>query len=156
MAAETEATTVAETTESEAKKRLGLDVNVENVSACERHVTVTIARDDVDRYLKKTLSDLRGKAEIPGFRPGRAPRKLVESRFKDQVRDQVKSSLLMDSMGQISEDNVFTAIGEPDLDVDAVVLPDDGPMKFEFNIEVRPEFDLPSWKGLSLNRPAFD
>ncbi|MFM9118218.1 MAG: trigger factor family protein, partial [Planctomycetota bacterium] len=93
MAAETEATTVAETTESEAKKRLGLDVNVENVSACERHVTVTIARDDVDRYLKKTLSDLRGKAEIPGFRPGRAPRKLVESRFKDQVRDQVKSSL---------------------------------------------------------------
>ncbi|MFM7846100.1 MAG: trigger factor [Planctomycetota bacterium] len=156
MAAETEATTVAETTESEAKKRLGLDVNVENVSACERHVTVTIARDDVDRYLKKTLSDLRGKAEIPGFRPGRAPRKLVESRFKDQVRDQVKSSLLMDSMGQISEDNVFTAIGEPDLDVDAVVLPDDGPMKFEFNIEVRPEFDLPSWQGLSLNRPAFD
>jgi trigger factor len=156
MAAETDATTVAETTESEAKQRLGLDVNVENVSACERHVTVTIAREDVDRYLTKTLSDLRGKAEIPGFRPGRAPRKLVESRFKDQVRDQVKSSLLMDSMGQISEDNVFTAIGEPDLDVDAVVLPDSGPMKFEFNIEVRPEFELPEWKGLALNRPVFD
>jgi trigger factor len=38
--------------------------------------------------------------------------------------------------------------------VDVVDIPDDGPMTFEFDIEVRPEFDVPQWKGLKLERPA--
>ena len=56
------------------------------------------------------------KAELPGFRPGRAPRKLVESRFKEHVADQVKGKLLMDSLTQMSDDQEFTAISEPDFD----------------------------------------
>ena len=58
----------------------------------------------------------------------------------------------MDSLEQISEDKTFTAISEPNFDLDAVEVPDDGPMTFEFTIEVRPEFDLPEWKGLKLKR----
>ncbi|MFO0872114.1 MAG: trigger factor [Pirellulales bacterium] len=153
MNAETESPETPETeAAAEENPRLQLGVKVDNRSACERHVTVTVAREDIDRYLKKAFDDIKGKAEVPGFRPGRAPRKLVESRFRDHVRDQVKGSLLMDSMAQLSEDQVFTAIGEPDFDVNAISLPDDGPLTFEFNIEVRPEFDLPEWRGLKLDR----
>ena len=86
--------------------------------------------------------------------PGRAPRKLVEARFRKDVSDQVKSSLLMDSMTQISEDDNLSPISEPDFDPVAVAIPDDGPMTFEFDIEVRPEFDLPQWKGLKIERPV--
>ena len=60
----------------------------------------------------------------------------------------------MDSLSQISEEQEFTAISEPELNLDAVEVPEEGPMTFEFNIEVRPEFDLPKWKGLSLKRPV--
>ena len=91
-------------------------------------------------------------AAVPGFRIGRAPRAIVEHRFKEQVTDQVKSSLLMDSLEQISEDKTFTAISEPNFDLEAVEVPSDGPMTFEFTIEVRPEFDLPEWHGLKLKR----
>jgi trigger factor len=93
------------------------------------------------------------KAEVAGFRPGRAPRKLVESRFKKQIGDQVKGKLLMDSMTQAGDETGFSAISEPDFDFEAIELPDEGPMTFEFDIEVRPEFDLPQWKGLALERP---
>ncbi len=86
---------------------------------------------------------------MPGFRAGRAPRKLVEPRFRKDVTDQVKGSLLMDSMTQVTEDQKLSAISEPDFDLAAVEVPDEGPMTFEFDIEVRPEFDLPQWKGLS-------
>lgn len=134
------------------KPKLGLEVKIDKPSACQRHVTVTIARGDVDRYVKEQFDELSPKAELPGFRPGRAPRKLVEKQFKEQVQDQVKGKLLMDSLSQISEEHEFSAISEPDFDFDAVKIPDAGPLVFEFDIEVRPEFDLPQWKGLRLKR----
>ncbi len=143
-----------ETAASEEKPKLSLDVKVASPGACQRHVTVEVAREDIDRYLAEAYDELAPKAEVPGFRPGRAPRKLVESRFKEQVTGQVKGSLLMDALGQVSDEHDFSAISEPDIDLDAVSLPDDGPLTFEFDIEVRPDFDSPQWKGLKLKRPV--
>jgi trigger factor len=134
--------------------KLEMDVKIDTKSACERHVTVTIPRDEIERYYSKAFSDLMGKASVPGFRTGRAPRKLVEVKFKKDVADQVKGSLLMDSLAQISEGHDLSPISEPDFDPTAIAVPDDGPMTFEFDIEVRPEFDLPKWKGLKVERPV--
>jgi len=137
-------------------ERLNLDVEIAAPSACERHVTVTVAREDVDRYLDEAYSELMATASVPGFRVGRAPRKLVENRYKDEIGEKIKGSLLMDSLSQISEEQSFTAISEPELNLDAIEVPDEGPMVFEFDIEVRPEFDLPKWRGLKIERPVRD
>ncbi len=142
--------------ESEEQQPLELDVQVTSPSACERHVTVTISRNDIDRYFDDAFGEMMPTAAVPGFRIGRAPRKVVENRYRDEVADQVKSALLLDSLEQISEEQRFTAISEPEFDLDAVEVPKDGPMTFEFTIEVRPEFDLPKWKGLTLKRPVRD
>jgi trigger factor len=131
---------------------LQLEVQIATPSACERRVTVTISRPDIDRYFDDAYSEMMPSANVPGFRTGRAPRKVVEHRFRDEVSGQVKSSLLMDSLGQISDEKRFVAIGEPEFDLDAVEVPKEGPMTFEFSIEVRPEFDMPKWKGLKLQR----
>src|SRR5262249_50293445 len=136
------------------EQKLKLSIKVDKPSACQRHVTVTIPRDEIERYYDKAFSDLMDSAAVPGFRAGRAPRKLIESRYRKDVADQVKGSLLMDSMTQITEEEDFSAISEPDFDPLAVTLPDDGPMTFEFDLEVRPEFDLPEWKGLKIERPV--
>lgn len=134
------------------KLPLQLEMSVDETGTCERHVTVTIPQTEVDRYFKKALDEFQPKAEVPGFRPGRAPRKLVESMFRQQMKDQVKAELLMDAISQVNEDADFSAISEPELDFEAVELPDEGPLTFEFDIEVRPEFELPEWKNLSLKR----
>lgn len=151
---EEESTDVAVETAEEPTQKLELDVQVTSPGACERHVTVTISRSDIDRYFDDAFGELMPTAAVPGFRIGRAPRKVVENRYRDEVSDQVKSSLLLDSLEQISEEQRFTAISEPDFDLEAVEVPKEGPMTFEFTIEVRPEFDLPKWRGLSLRRPV--
>ena len=133
---------------------LEIEVSIDKRSACERHLTVSISRADIDRYLDKEFSELVTSAEVPGFRPGRTPRKVVEARFRKDVTERVKSSLVMDSMGQINEQHELSPISEPDLKLDAVEIPDEGPMTFEFDLEVRPEFDLPRWKGLKIERPV--
>lgn len=139
--------------QAEEPQKLDLSIKVATPSACQRHVTVTIKREEIERYYDKAFSDLMTSANVPGFRSGRAPRKLVEARFRKEVADQVKGSLLMDSMTQITEDENFSAISEPEFDPLAVELPDEGPMTFEFDLEVRPEFELPEWKGLKVERP---
>jgi len=152
--AEDAAGVAVETAQGDAEEAppLNLTVDVASPSACERRVTVTIPREDIERYYDNAYGELMPTSAVPGFRVGRAPRKVVEHRYKDQVTDQVKSSLLMDSLGQISDDKQFTAISEPNFDLEAVEVPDEGPMTFEFTIEVRPEFDMPRWKGLKLKR----
>lgn len=151
MASENEAVATPEV-----ENKLDLDVQVEKTGDCTRHVVVTIPEADVNRYFQKQYDDLLPRAEVPGFRPGKAPRKLIEAKFRKSVADQVKGSLLMDSLTQISDEELFSAIGEPDFDFDAVEVDPSKELQFEFNIEVRPEFDLPKWKGLNLERPEHE
>jgi trigger factor len=72
------------------------------------------------------------------------------------MSNQVKGSLLMDSVSQVADSAEFSAISEPEFDFGAIEMPEEGPLTFEFDIEVRPEFDLPEWKGLKLNRPVHE
>jgi trigger factor len=140
--------------QEEEKEPLNLEVDIQNRSTCERHIKVTIPREDIERYFDKEFSDLMPTAQIPGFRPGRAPRKLIEARFRKDVTEKVKTLLLSDSLAQINEERKIAAISEPDLDLDAVEVPAEGPLTFEFNLEVRPEFSLPKWKGLKIEKPV--
>ena len=85
-----------------------------------------------------------------GSSSARAPRKLIESRFRKEVGERVKSELLMNSLEQMHEEQDLSAISEPDIDLDAIEIPNDGPLTFEFDLEVRPEFEMPKWKGISI------
>ncbi|EMI52628.1 trigger factor [Rhodopirellula sallentina] len=136
------------------KAPLQLEVTVEKPHACLREVVVSIPRGEVERYLKDAYDELVPEAQVPGFRAGRAPRKLVEKQFKDRIEERVKGSLLMDSLSQVTEKAEFSAIGEPDFEYESIELPEDGPFKFQFKIEVRPEFETPNWKGLELKKPV--
>ncbi|MCA9131666.1 MAG: trigger factor [Planctomycetales bacterium] len=142
------------TAEEGGKQPLQIDVKIDVTSTCERHVVVTVPGAEVERYRREAFDEVTPKAELPGFRAGKAPRKLVESRFKEQVAEQVKSSLVMDSLQQITDGDHFSAISEPDFDYEAVTLPAEGDFKYEFRIEVRPDFETPKWEGLSLVRPS--
>ncbi len=133
---------------------LQLDVQVTSPEACVREVVVTVAEAEVKRYLKEAYDELVPEAQVPGFRSGRAPRRLVEKQFKDKVVEQVKGKLLMDSLSQVTEKQDFSAISEPDFDYKSIPEPGEGPFKFQFTIEVRPEFKTPNWKGLELTKPV--
>ena len=157
MSSEAADTVVDSSTDTEPEDRtLDLDVKVETTSSCGRHITVTVAKDEVSRYFTEAFDELLPKAQVPGFREGKAPRRLVEGRFKNEINDQVKGKVLMDAMTQVTTSADFAAISEPVFDFDAIDIVRDEALTFEFDIEVRPEFDVPDWKGLELERPAKD
>ncbi len=136
------------------KPRLDLDVQISDVGPCKKHLKISIPRTDVEKQFKDSLGDMTKEAVVPGFRPGHAPRQLVEKRFRKQVAGQVKQTLLMASLEQLDEEHKLNPISQPNLDIDAIELPDDGPMVFEMDVEVRPDFPLPEYKNLTLQTPV--
>ena len=143
-----------QTEEKETSKSLNLTTEIQNTSACERRVKVTIPYSEVENYFQNEYTELERTAYVPGFRIGKAPRKLVERRFRKEIIDRVKHILVMDALEQVNASSDFTPISEPDLDLAALVLPEGGDFIFEFTVEVRPDFDLPEWKGLKIEKPV--
>ena len=146
----------AQDVDDEGPEKLDLTVKVDERGTCERHITVTVPRDNISKYYDNEFSELVTTAEVPGFRVGHAPRKLIETRFRKEISDKVKSTIVLDAISQANDDEDLSAISEPDFDIDAIDLPDEGPMTFEYDLEVRPEFDLPQWKGMTVERPVHE
>jgi trigger factor len=138
------------------KRKLEIQVTITDAGPCKKHLKISIPRVEIDRQFEESLTELRKEAIMPGFRPGRAPRQLVVKRYKKEVSNQVKQKLLMSSLGQIDEDHKLDPITQPKLDIEAIELPDAGPMDFEMEVEVRPQFELPSYKGFKLRRPIIE
>lgn len=140
--------------EEEQQSRLTQDVEVKDAGPCRKHIKVSISRKDVDDRLKDKFKEQMGKVNVPGFRPGKTPRKLVEKLMYNDVSDQLKGELLLQSLEQLAEDNKLNPIAQPNIDPLKITLPKEGPFTFEFEVEVAPDFNLPNYKGLKIRRPT--
>lgn len=144
----------ADVTAPEDDFKMDLTVNVETVGPCRKHVRVTVPRSGIDAVQERAVDELMDKAEVPGFRVGHVPQKLIEKRFKNEIGEQVKQKVLMYSLEQLADEQDLDPINEPNIDLESIDIPDEGDFEYEFDVEVRPEFDLPEYKGLSIERPV--
>jgi trigger factor len=147
-------TTPDEAAETDDDHKMSLTVEIQDVGPCLKHVKVVVPRVDIDYFRDQALGELGDTAQVPGFRVGNVPRKLIERRFKDEISGEVKQKVLVISLEQLAEENDLDPINEPNLDVESMIIPEDGPFEYEFEVEVRPDFDLPDYGGLKIKRPV--
>jgi trigger factor len=131
-------------------------VTIEDAGPCKKKVTIEIARQKIDYTTDKQYKELGREAMIPGFRKGRAPRRLLEKRFGKETKEQIKLTLLADASKSAIEDNKLQTIGEPDIDFEKIELPAEGSLTFDFEVEVRPEFDLPQLEGIPVTKTKLE
>jgi trigger factor len=136
------------------KEKVRQSVEMRDIGPCKKHIKVTIERETIDSRLNDKYSELVSDATVPGFRPGKAPRKIIERRFHKDVSEQVKAELMLASLEQLADEQDIAPLSAPDIDPAKIMIPADGPMVYEFEVEVRPHFDLPNYKGLKLRRPV--
>jgi len=150
------AETPAEPTEPEGDGLPDNEVCLEEVGTWKKKVTITVPRERIDAKLNEMYGELMQKAQVPGFRIGRAPRRLVEKRFGKEVGEDVRNALVGKALGDAVEKNDLKTVGEPDLDLEAINLPEQGEMTFSLEVEVVPEFELPELKGIPVSRPQIE
>ena len=145
--------TAVETPPEDGPKKLRQDVTMKDIGPCKKHIRVVVNQEDIQGRMKDHFDKLGHDSSLTGFRPGKAPRRLIEKRFFKEVAQQVKGEVLLASLEQLGEDHEVAPLSPPQIDPAKIELPVDGPLVYEFEVEVRPEFDLPEYKGLSLKRP---
>ena len=140
-------------------EKLSQTVEIFDVGPCKKHVKVTVDRAAINTRFAEKYDQLMVKhpTHIPGFRPGKAPKKVVQKKFVKEVTAEVRQEVLMASLEQLADEAKLSPLSPPDLDPSKVLIPDDEetPLVYEFDIEVRPEFDLPDYKGVKLRRPMY-
>jgi len=147
-----------EQTQDSAEQAFEYPVTVEDAGPGSKKVSVEIPRERIDSEIKKQFGELRKQAALPGFRVGRAPQKLIEKRFAGDVKNDVRRSLISESYEQAIEKNKLQVLGEPEFDdLDKAQIPEDGSaLKYSFQVEVQPDFDLPDIAQITVKKPKIE
>ena len=131
-------------------------VTIEEAGPCKKKVIIEIPEEAIKSATDEQYESLRKEALVPGFRKGRAPRRLLEKRFGKETAETVKLKLLADASDSAIKDSEFDALREPDIDFENIELPAEGALTFDFEVEVRPEFDLPQFEAIPLTRSKLE
>lgn len=115
-------------------------------------LSVEVDEHEFDKAINAAYRKIAHEVRIPGFRPGKAPRKVLERRLGAQVgREQALHDALPEYYAQAITDNDVDVIDAPDIDITAGQ--EDGPVAFDAVVEVRPVVQVPGYGGLRVEIP---
>ena len=127
-----------------------------NVKSCEKQgstakVVVEVERARFDEALETAYRKERGKIAVPGFRKGKAPRKVIEAMYGTTVfYEDAINELFPDVYADVLKETELKAVGYPS--VDNVNFAEDGNLTMEISTEIYPEVTLGQYKGLEVSK----
>jgi trigger factor len=118
-----------------------------------RALTVELPREEWERRLEEMFREWRKTAHIEGFRPGKAPVKLLQRRFQKEAAGEVVEKIVPVIVHQYGHDKGTTVFGIPAV---TDFKSDEGqPVRISFEIEVKPELDPSGYDSVEVEVPRF-
>lgn len=130
-----------------------MNITVTDQEQCRKQLRLEIPAETVRAETDKIAADLARKVNVPGFRRGHVPKSVVKTRFRKELRDEMLSQVLPQSLGNAIREKELKVIGEPS--VEDLKFKDDESIDVTFNVEVAPEFTLSNYKELPLTKPVY-
>jgi trigger factor len=123
-----------------------------DVNETRKTVRVEIPPETVDAEINRIAQDYSRKARIPGFRPGKAPARVVKQRFKDQILHEVAHDLIPRAVDDALRERGVEAVDTPD--VRDVTIEEGHPLTFTASFDTVPPFDPGDLSSISLRKTA--
>jgi trigger factor len=117
-------------------------------------LSVEIDEPEFDRALGDVVRSLARQVRVPGFRPGKVPRKVLEARMggAGALRAEALRESLPDFYARAVVDTELDPIAQPEIDITSGE--DDGPVSFDAVVQVRPLVSVPGYDGLQVTLPG--
>jgi len=118
-------------------------------------LTVEVDEDELHEAVDDTFRRLQKEVTVPGFRPGKVPRRLLEARLGAQaIRAEVIRHALPDYYAQAIEQAALDTIAAPEIDITSGE--DSGKLAFDAVVEVRPKVSIAGYQGLVVTVPSIE
>lgn len=131
-----------------------MKTDVEKLEETRAKLTVQVPYEDLKPEIDKVYKQVGKQVSIPGFRPGHVPTRIIDQRIgRGYVLEQAINERLGDYYGRALGEADLTPLGQPEVEVvetPAVEGKPGGDLKFTAEVDIVPDFELPSLEGLSL------
>ena len=138
------------------KKARTMKFELEEISPTEKKINVEIPHEEVEKILSKKYRELRKKVKIKGFRPGKAPRFMLERFYGPQVNQEAVEELVQTSIPKILEESEIEPLVELEYDFEEIDFKAQKPLKFSAIAEVKPEFVIENYRGIPLKKETVE
>ena len=132
-----------------------MKTTVERIDDTTVKLSVTVEPERVREALDRAARRLAGEIKVPGFRPGKAPRRVIETRVG---KDAVVQEAVREALPALYEEAVraedVEVVGPPEFDLDT--FEEGQESVFHATVEVRPEIALPDYSGLQVPHPEWE
>lgn len=130
-------------------------VSISDAGPSRKKISIEIPAETVMQKLAEQMDTLVTQAALPGFRPGKAPRNLIERRFGPSVRAEAKTQLVSAAYSEAVKEHKLKVLGEPTGEGLATLEITPGKsLAFDVEVEVMPEFELPNLEGIAVRKPV--
>ncbi len=130
-----------------------MKVTVEDQSSVKKILHIEVPQADVVRELNGAYQQLKKTAKIKGFRPGKAPRSVLERMFGKDVNADVTGKLIQSAFMDALKETDLKIVGSPK--VDPPDLDAENPYCFDAQVEINPEIGDIAYQGLELTRTRY-
>jgi len=123
-----------------------------DINDTRKNLRVEIPPDVVDAEIDRVARDYSRKARIPGFRPGKAPARVIKQRYKDQILHDVAHDLIPRAVDDALRERGVEAVDTPD--VRDVTVEEGQPLTFTISFDTVPSFELGDYSTIAIRRPS--
>lgn len=128
-----------------------MKIQVENVSPVERKVTIEVDPERVAKEIERAYTGLGRRVKLKGFRPGKAPRKVLERHFRSEVESEVAEKIVQQTFAEAVKVESIDAVAPPHVSISEGVA-EGKPLRYTARVEVKPALDPKDYKGLEVTR----
>src|SRR5881275_1476319 len=128
-----------------------MKIDVENQPPGMATLRIELAPDVVSKEWDAIAANYSRYARIPGYRPGKAPKQVIERKFRKEIQDELTKALVSKSYREAIEEKQLRVVSLTD--VGDVEFGDDRSMRFKATVVTAPEFDLPDYKNIPVQLP---
>ncbi len=122
---------------------------VESISATRVRISIDVDFNELEPHVKRAYQSISERIVIPGFRKGKVPRAMIDQRVgRGAVLDEAINNALPDFYSQAARENDVLVVGRPTVDIKE--LKDNELVKFEVEVDIRPEISLPDFSKLEV------
>ena len=128
-----------------------MKIEVESVSPVERKVTIEVDPDRVAQELERAYVGLGRRVKLRGFRPGKAPRKVLERHFRSEVEGEVAEKIVQSTFAEAVRVESIDVVAPPHVSITEGVA-QGKPLRYTARVEVKPKLSPKDYKGLEVTR----